>query len=412
MFLFIHRPFEVWPVLGDLHLERIYMVGALLAVAVAPGKRWLANGQHLAYLLFAAAVFLCWLSSPWSSQGQQVVEDWFKILVFYVLIVLVVHDERALKRLVLAFLVIMALYMTHSLREYFAGRHTYRMGIARMIGVDQTLGDPNSFGASIVYALPFVTPFWVCWPTVRMRGFLAGYVALSFICIGLTGSRSAFVGLLFWAVITIAKSSWRWRLAVPAVLVAPLLWAALPASLQSRFETIINPEAGPAIAQQSAEGRIEGLRIGLRLWERSPITGCGPGAWRPATGRKIESHNLYGQVLGEMGSIGAAGFATILLGFWLNLRGIGRAYRLHPEWGRGFLYHLSKAVGMAVLLLLFEGNFGHNLLRYSWLWFGAFLIIARHCVQGRMTEAANSEESYALGEAENVFPAYVRMERG
>ena len=49
LFLFIHRPFEFWPALGDIHLERLYMAGALLAAAVWPGKRWLPNRQHLAY---------------------------------------------------------------------------------------------------------------------------------------------------------------------------------------------------------------------------------------------------------------------------------------------------------------------------------------------------------------------------
>ena len=54
----------------------------------------------------------------------------------------------------------MGVYLAHSFREYLAGRHTYRMGISRMIGVDKTLGDPNSFGASIVFALPFVAALW------------------------------------------------------------------------------------------------------------------------------------------------------------------------------------------------------------------------------------------------------------
>ena len=36
MFLFIHRPFEIWPALGTLHIERLYMLGTLLAVAVYP----------------------------------------------------------------------------------------------------------------------------------------------------------------------------------------------------------------------------------------------------------------------------------------------------------------------------------------------------------------------------------------
>jgi O-antigen ligase len=384
MFLFIHRPFEVWPALATIHLERIYMLMALLAAAVCPGKRWLPNGQHLAYLAFAAAVFICWMCSPWALQGQRTIEDYFKIVVFYVLIVTAVHDERGLKLLLLGFLVVMALYMAHSLREYLLGRHTYRQGIPRMMGVDSALGDPNSFGASIVYALPFVTPFWACSPSRRLRCFLVAYVAVSVTCIGLTGSRSAFVGLLLCIAFMMMRSRVRWRWVVPLLLIAPILWVGLPEVLQNRYATIIDPSAGPAVAQTSAQSRIDGLFIGMRLWDRSPITGCGPGAWRPATGRKLESHNLYGQLIGEMGTLGALAFAAIVVAFWLNLRWMRQVYRRHSSWGYDFLYHVGRAVGLAVLLLLVEGNFGHNLYRHNWLWYGGFLIIACHCVHGRL----------------------------
>ena len=395
MFLFIHRPFEIWPWLGTIHLERIYMIGALLFAAAYPGKRWLPNRLHFAYVAFAAAVVVCWLVSPWLDAGEDTVENFLKLLVFYVLIVLLIHDEKSLRQLLLAFLAVMALYMTHSLREYFAGRHTYRMGIARMIGVDTSMGDPNSFGASIVYALPFVMPFWRCRPSWWLRGFLAGYVSLSVVCIGLTGSRSAFVGLLLWGLLTVVRSR-RWLgMAVLAAGMAPLLWAALPSSLQTRFETIVNPDVGPANAKESAQGRLEGLEIGLDLWAQNPVTGCGPGAWRPATGREIESHNLYGQLLGETGSAGAAAFAAILLCFWINLRQVRRTYQAHPEWGRDFLFQLSGAIGLAVVLLLFEGNFGHNLFRYSWLWFGGFLVITRYCVEQRLKSAEMQTEEVA-----------------
>jgi O-antigen ligase len=383
MFLFIHRPFEIWPVLGDLHVERVYMLGALLALAVCSGKKWIPNGQHFAFVAFAAAVVVCWLASPWADKGQEAVENYLKVLVFYLLVVVVVSDEGGLRHLLLGFLAVMAVYMLHSLREFVGGRHVYRMSIMRLIGVDQSMGDPNSFGATIVYALPFVVPFWSSGPSWRMRCFLAGYVALSFACVGLTGSRSSFLGLLLCAGVTILRSRWRWPLLLLAVLAAPALWAALPESLQLRFETIIHPEVGPANAIASGEGRLVGLTTGLELFARHPLTGIGPGAWRPATGHLIESHNLYGQLLGELGLFGALPFAAVLAGFWLNVRAIRTAYRRHPEWDRDFVYHVGGAVGLAVLLLLFEGNFGHNLFRYGWLWYGAFLIIARHCVRRR-----------------------------
>jgi hypothetical protein len=71
---------------------------------------------------------------------------------------------------------------------------------------------------------------------------------------------------------------------------------------------------------------------------------------------------------------------------------VRRAYREHPEWDRDFLYHVAGAVGLAVFLLLFEGCAGHNLFRYSWLWYGGFLVIARHCVRQRQAEAYAPED--------------------
>ena len=43
---------------------------------------------------------------------------------------------------------------------------------------------------------------------------------------------------------------------------------------------------------------------------------------------------------------------------------------------------------MSVFLLLFMGNFGHNLFRHNWLWFGGFLIIGRYVVQSRLAVPA------------------------
>jgi len=409
MFLFIHRPFEVWPSLGTFHLERIYMLGTLLAVVAWSGKRWLPNRMHWAFGGMALAVFLCWLASPWGIAGEGIVEDYFKIFVFYGLLVVVVHDERNLKRLVLALLLVMTVYLGHSFREYLSGRHVYTMRIARMVGVDTTMGDPNSFGATIVYILPFVVPFWMEHRTLRWRLFLAGYVALSIMCIGLTGSRSAFVGLVLGSFIVIMRSSYRGRLAVAALALTPALWAALPPSLQDRFETIVNPEVGPANAQTSAEGRIEGLRTGAKLWQSNPFTGCGPGAWRPASGSKIESHNLYGQIIGELGSAGVLAFSAVLIGFWVNLRWIRKVYREHPEWGQDFLYRLAQAVGVGVVLLLFEGNFSHNLYRYHWIWFGGILIITRYCVEQRLKALAAQEGSQIWHEEQAAAPELMEV---
>ncbi len=403
MFLFIHRPFEVWPVLGDLRVERVYMLLTLAVWAVHPGKRLLPDLQHAAYLGFAAAVLLAWGLSPWMDQGQPQVEDWLKVLVFYLLLVTSVHDEAALKRVVVGFVGVMGVYLLHSLREFVGGRHVYRMGITRLVGVDSTMGDPNSFGATVVFALPFLVCLWRAGVGGRFgKLLLTGYAGLSVVCILLTGSRSSLLGLGLWAVLLLLKSRRRFLYLGLLLAAAPPVFLALPESLQTRFETIVNPDAGPENAKESGEGRILGLMTGLDLLAANPLTGVGPGAWRPATKSPIESHNLYGQLMGELGGLGVLAFLGVLVCFWRNLRAVGRVRRAVPEWRDDLVFQVPAAVGTGVLLLLFMGNFGHNLFRYSWLWYGGFLVIARHCVETRLT--AGEYDELDAGEEDEELP--------
>ena len=190
----VHPPaIRVLAVLGDLHVERLYVAGAFAFWLLQP-KRWPPNPQHLAYAAFAFAVGLCWMMSPFMDEGEQVVEDWFKILVFYLLFVTVVNDEKTLRQMALGFVFVMGVYMSHSFKEYLSGRYTFRMGIPRMIGIDTSQGDPNSFGASIVFALPFAALFWNTSKSKLIRFGVVMYLCLSAGCILLTGSRSSLLG--------------------------------------------------------------------------------------------------------------------------------------------------------------------------------------------------------------------------
>jgi hypothetical protein len=387
MWLFIHRPFEVWPVLGDFRVELIYMLVTIAAWVFHPGKQWPSSPANLGILGFIVAVLICWLASDWFGDSSYTIEKYLKLSVFYFLLVTTVYQERQLRLICAAFLVIMAGYMLHSLLEYHNGRHEYRMGIVRMVGVDQTVNDPNAFAASIVYALPLVTVFWSLSPSNKQRILLAGYVGLSAWCIILTGSRSGFVGLILASVITIVSHHLRWRLCVLGLICAPILWAGIPDSLQNRFETIVDPDAGPANAQESAMGRIEGFKNGVALLEKYPLTGSGPGAWKQGTGTSFESHNLYGQVMGEMGLVGCVAFAVMIGNLAVTIVRILLWAQQQADQSATFLRALAKSLALALGLMLVEGNFSHNLFRYNWLWYGAFLVAMDQIVKNRWTEA-------------------------
>jgi O-antigen ligase len=394
MWLFVHRPFEVWPSLGVLQIERGYMLVMILIWLVHPAKGLSSSRMHLALGLFTLVLLSTWVLSPYGAMPGclDVVENFAKVSVFYVLVVTTVRDEKGLRLLMLLFLAAVGLYMAHSVVELMHGRYQWRMGIRRMIGVDVTYGDPNSFASTLLFTAPLLLPFWRERPRRIPRPLLAGYLACVLGCILLTGSRTAFAGMCLLGFLEIVGAARRKAQAVlvfglAALLGFAVLSVALPEELQNRYLTLVDSTKGPKNAQESASGRFEGFIRGVQLWEQSPLVGHGPGAFPYASTKGYQAHNVYGQVLSETGVAGAAAFLVLVGCFLLNWREARRRALAEPFSvpGTNFAYQVSRGIGINVLLLLATGWAGHNLFRYNWQWFAAFSVVALACLRVRAT---------------------------
>jgi O-antigen ligase len=400
MWLFIHRPFEVWDTWGALHVERLYMVFAVLYWLLAARKSWIHNRLNAAFALLALAILAAWRLSPYPELGEASVQAWFQVALFYVLLLSTLRNEGDLQRIVLAYVVAVGLYMTHSLWEYHNGRYQYTMGTSRLLGIDLTFGDPNTFAATILYSLPLAMALWPFARQLWQRGLLAGYGLLSLVCVLLTSSRTGFVGLCCLAAMTALLSTQRLKWLVLLVVLAPAAWHFLPQDRQNRFLTLVDPSYGPANAQVSAEGRAQGWRDGLQLWSEHPLTGVGPGAFGASTGTGFESHQLYGQVLGELGTCGLIAFVCLLAAFAANAWQGWRLCRQNPHLKTELSWAIVRATSQTVVLLLLLGLAGHNLYRYTWLWFGAFQALALQLLKERAdTLMAGDEEECADDES-------------
>ena len=400
MWLFIHRPFEVWPWLGALRVERVYMIGVILYWACAVEKTWIRNRLNTAFLLMAVAILCSNWMSPYAPFFNATVENWLKVAIFYVLVMSSVRSPQDLRRLVTMFLVVMGLYMAHSFYEFLNGRHVYRMGTARMVGVDATMNDPNTFGATLLYGLPMAWPVWLLAKKRWQKAAVAGYVILTVTCILLTGSRTALVALGLLGGAVTARSRYRVRLAFALVIVAAVAWANMPEDLRNRYLTLWDPSVGPENAAASAEGRQAGFMAGIHLWKSNPFLGVGPGAFptaRTDSRRGSQAHNLYGEVIGELGACGGLALGLICFGMLANVTLARRRYRHIPMAQRPFEYHVVTAVGTSLALLLLLGWGGHNLYRYTWMWYGAFQAIAVHYLI--KDQAAKTEQHGSLGHA-------------
>jgi O-antigen ligase len=191
----------------------------------------------------------------------------------------------------------------------------------------------------------------------------------------LTNSRSGMLSFVVFIGITALrgkKFTSKLKYIIGAFIVLAIIWQFMPAENKSRLETVWNPQAGPANAQASAEGRIEGLVAGIDMFERNILTGVGVGnfiAYRMEylDGVQLNAHNIAGQILGEAGIIGAVSLLGLILVTWRSSTRLRKNY---------LKYRDDKHLYVLAGLLGFTGLFGHNALRFNWLWLAAFSLLA------------------------------------
>ena len=248
------------------------------------------------------AVLFCWAMSPWADDGQVVVENWFKILVFYVLLVSSAQDEKGCAGWPpgsCSSWRVHAALLRELRRRPVHVPHGHRPDDRR----GQSLGRPEQlWGEHRVRPVRSPGPSGCRQQTRWARPALAGYLMLSVGCILLTGSRSSLGRVSVWGAFVILRSRHRWLGISAAAIGGPPFFPCPARSLQTRFETIVNPDVGPENARVSGEGRLEGLTKGAGAIEAYPATGIGPGSWRPATEQSRISRRFSRPIRSSVGT--------------------------------------------------------------------------------------------------------------
>lgn len=433
LFLLIFRPFEYWPIFGMLHLERVYMLIFMAIVFFSKDKRFISSPINGAVVCLTSTLVLAGIFGiSWSNSWPFIV-DYIKYVIFYFMIIISVRSEDDFRLIIFSFVVVMFLYVGKSAWEFFVhDRYIYRMGIKRMVGIDVTYGDPNSFAASICYSLPLT------WALIRshfehpgVKLFLWSYGLLALVAIVFTGSRSGMVTFVFFLILLVMGASRKMLGIFVAGLILVISWDYMPEDLQSRFLSTFSSEyAATAGAVESAGGRMVGFMHGLEVWKQYPVFGVGPDnfsrTW-PGLVSGPNAHNVYGQVMGELGTAGVCSFGLFLVVMYrVNSRVVVRCGQRKPKEeshaepskarfgvsgqtrharpqavaGRTVNTSLSKVVEkntflavpstqavyvfvaqsitQTVLLMLFKGWADHNLYRYTWLWLAALTILCNH----------------------------------
>lgn len=424
MALFIIRPWEqLFPYLGVIHFERLYAIVMIAAVFLSRRTRLNMGFQSISVLIFLGALGIASFAARHPSLAWEPLYEYATIVMFFFVLLSVVRSSYELVFLVIAYIGTMTMYLGKSLWEYFVhGQHRYDQGVVRLVGIEDTFGGPNNLAMSIVASLPFLLFLWKFrtdisrdWPDFWQRWFIRGlklYAVIAITSIVLTNSRSGMLGLVIFVIFAVPQMGFSGKKHLGKIflgvlggaVILTLIWFLMPKENQDRFRSIWDPDYAPTSAQASAEGRESGFWAGMEMFRHFPVTGVGLGNFidyrlSQGDGVPLNAHNLAGQVLGETGSLGGAAFLVMLTPVFLNARKLRQLARKRTNRTIHMLSALGGAIQGSLWLLLFEGLFGHNLLRFNWLWLAAFAVLAVELSRrrGRSQGVARNQPAFAIG---------------
>lgn len=379
--LYLIRPWEIRPELAALPMERIFAVLLLVKIFVFGKPQIRPRGPGIGLMFFVGALFVTMFAGLDLAQSWVIVENVLKVSVFGICVIAGIRGIADLRAFLLGWVGIQFIYQLKAIWEFYIhGRGSYQMGIWRMRGIESTFGHPNTFCATTVLILPFAIALLRNEKTRFVRMFLMAEIAAAGIVIFKTGSRAGLVEVILLAMIVLITSRHRFKGILVLAIVVPIIFLVLPDDLSERYRTIFDKKANKS-ATESAQGRIEGLKKGAKLFVERPLVGVGPNCFTISDRRYpgftlfpgLQPHNLVGQILGETGLLGVFSFGMMVFATFLALIRIRRR-------GKDSEDPALLAMGQGGLLVLFflfiAGSFGHNLYRYNWIWLTALTAAA------------------------------------
>jgi len=388
--VFLFRPGEVYPSIAVIRPGLLTGGLAVLSVVfhqVVHYRRVTLPKDRitLALALFLVAMYLSVFTSFEATQTVYNCVTFFKILIFYYLIVSLVDSRKRLAMFLVAFVIMIAYIGADAFNEYLAGNFVRSMDMDRLVGSTSAGGDPNTLATTLSTAIPlfFALGFY-------SRNWLA---KTAFFCLGLgivplvaiTGSRG---GVLALAAVALG-GVWLTRYKLPLLIMVISLgiggWFVLPKQYQDRYARFSEVTQD---LDKASSGRWSIWQRGVKMFLQRPIIGVGAGAFVWANGSgdfgppsSLHAHNVIIQTAATTGIIGLTVWLAFLILLFGQLRRLIAGISEHPEqrWIRlfanGFLVTLTS--------LLVVGMFGHNLYRYTWYIVAALVVALSNQVAGK-----------------------------
>ncbi|KZY69654.1 MULTISPECIES: O-antigen ligase [unclassified Oleiphilus] len=325
---------------------------------------------------------LSFLLVRWPGSALNNFPDFVKAVCFFFFTAMIIDTQKRLKLFVFVFVacqvfrVYEPLYL--NLTEGYWGDRTFigDEGFAqRLAGAPSDVINPNELGFVIATVVPFL--YYFLWTSgIKRKVFFLVLIPPLLYALILTMSRGALLalGVVGWMVFK--RSSYKLLLIISAFGVAILAWSVMSDIQKDRYLSLVSSDT---VSSATAEGRMSGMVNEMKLGLTTrPILGNGLGTTPEVKyhewGKSRASHNLYAELLIEIGVFGMVLFLGYLKQIWFGLKRIKvlmndceHSYNLF--WGR-----VSYAlVAIYWMYLVYSINY-FGLSQYYWYMFGGLII--------------------------------------
>ena len=308
--------------------------------------------------------------------------EYFKVVLMFIVMVNVVRTEKRLKLMLLLVLITSCIVSAAAINDYRLGIFLRDLARNRIRGsIGNLFDNPNDLALHLVTMVPIAIGLLLGSRGVLKKLFFGGCAALISVGVVTTFSRGGFIGL----VCVIAVLAWRLAKSnkflivagLPVVLVAFLLFA--PGGYTSRMSSTTD---------DSGMARREELKRSLYVALHHPLFGVGINNYVIYSDVNHATHNAYTQVASELGFPAMVVYIMFLIAPLKGVRRISRETSANRRKSR--YYYLAVGFEASLIGFMVSSFF----LSVAYLWYIYYLTGYAICLR-RLYQSSQLEENAA-----------------
>ncbi len=316
----------------------------------------------------------------WPGSVINNIENWLKSLAYYYFTVTIINTENRLKIFMYTFILVQTirvieplyLHVTEGYWGSYASMQNWEY-MYRLAGAPHDIINPNGLAFVILTVIPFV--YYLSGLSVVNRIYFIMITPALIYALMLTGSRSGMIGIIAIAIMIVCYSKKKLMLLGVMVTLAVILVINMPEAMKDRYISIIDPSTSHS---GTAEGRVSGIIDDIELSLRRPVFGHGLGTSLEAGahyGNRYQiSHNLYAEILIELGIMGLIIFISYIWHIVKNMINTAKIIE-NKEIKNCYFISLKKGMMTWIVMNIIFSFASYGLSSYEWYLFGGLSVV-------------------------------------